>query len=346
MKIKGICYDVGREMYGNWRPDFDPKIVHRELQIMKSDLHCDAVRICGKDVRRLMITAEDALQQGFDVWLSPELWNQSPETTLAYTARSAEAAEKLREQYPGRLVLSIGTELSLFMKGIIQGNNLWSRMHTAFSTDFVRSGKHNPPLNAYLAETAAAVHKVYRGPITYASIPFEQVNWSPFDFIGVDHYRATRIRDRYAAMLKPLLAIGKPVVVMEVGCCTYQGAEAAGGQAFNIIDTKSLILHQIPLLGRLVRPRLKGLYVRDEALQAREVIESLSELDQAGVQGAMVFTFVFPTNPTSDNPRYDLDMASYSVVKSYTGGKHGATYPDMPWEPKESFDALAKYYAL
>lgn len=23
---------------------------------------------------------------------------------------------------------------------------------------------------------------------------------------------------------------------MEFGCCTYQGAEAAGGQAFNIID--------------------------------------------------------------------------------------------------------------
>jgi hypothetical protein len=25
-------------------------------------------------------------------------------------------------------------------------------------------------------------------------------------------------------------------------------------------------------------------------------------------------------------------------------GRHGDTYPDMPWEPKEAFAALADYY--
>jgi hypothetical protein len=25
----------------NWRPTFDPKIVHRELEIIKIDLHCN-----------------------------------------------------------------------------------------------------------------------------------------------------------------------------------------------------------------------------------------------------------------------------------------------------------------
>ena len=42
--------------------------------------------------------------------------------------------------------------------------------------------------------------------------------------------------------------------------------------------------------------------------------------------------------------RYDLDMGSSSLVKSYDG-KHGTTYPDMPWEPKESFKAVAEYFA-
>ncbi len=37
-------------------------------------------------------------------------------------------------------------------------------------------------------------------------------------------------------------------------------------------------------------------------------------------------------------------MASYSLVKSYADGKHGTTYPDMTWEPKESFAAVAEYY--
>src|ERR1700752_975889 len=45
---KGVCYDVGRVMMGgNWRPKLDPKTVHRELGIIKNDLHCNAVRICG-----------------------------------------------------------------------------------------------------------------------------------------------------------------------------------------------------------------------------------------------------------------------------------------------------------
>ena len=26
MEIKGVSYDVGRVMAGNWRPDFDPKL--------------------------------------------------------------------------------------------------------------------------------------------------------------------------------------------------------------------------------------------------------------------------------------------------------------------------------
>ena len=28
-------------------------------------------------------------------------------------------------------------------------------------------------------------------------------------------------------------------------------------------------------------------------------------------------------------------MNSYSLVKSYEHGRHGMTYPEMTWEPKE-----------
>jgi hypothetical protein len=39
IKRKGICYDVGRVMLGNnWRPNFDPNVVHRKLEIIKNDL--------------------------------------------------------------------------------------------------------------------------------------------------------------------------------------------------------------------------------------------------------------------------------------------------------------------
>jgi hypothetical protein len=73
MKFKGVCYDVGRIMMGNnWRPIFDPNVVHRELEIIKNDLHCNSVRICGLDIDRLIIATKDALEQGLEVWLSPE----------------------------------------------------------------------------------------------------------------------------------------------------------------------------------------------------------------------------------------------------------------------------------
>ena len=78
MKRRGVSYDVGRVMGMNWRPTFDPGVVHRELEIIKNDLHCNAVRICGLDIDRLMKAAEDALGLGLEVWLSPELWNKSP----------------------------------------------------------------------------------------------------------------------------------------------------------------------------------------------------------------------------------------------------------------------------
>src|SRR6266705_657818 len=43
MNRRGVCYDAGRVMWGqDWRPDFSPVEMHRELEIIKNDLHCNA----------------------------------------------------------------------------------------------------------------------------------------------------------------------------------------------------------------------------------------------------------------------------------------------------------------
>lgn len=53
MRLRGVCYDVGRVFGGpSTRPVFDPRVVHRELEIIRHDLHCNAVRICGTDTDR------------------------------------------------------------------------------------------------------------------------------------------------------------------------------------------------------------------------------------------------------------------------------------------------------
>ena len=143
----------------------------------------------------------------------------------------------------------------------------------------------------------------------------------------------------------------KPVIITEFGYSTYHGGIgsdgllSSSGLGGNIIDDKTLFLHQIPVLGRFVRPHTKGVHVRDEQWQARKLIENLSVLDNAGVDGTFIFEFISQFKPYDNNPKFDLDMASSSLVKYYEGGRHSATYPDMPWEPKESFKAVAEYYA-
>ena len=94
-----------------------------------------------------------------------------------------------------------------------------------------------------------------------------------------------------------------------------------------------------------MRPRLKkGTHVRDEGHQARELTKTLGILDAEGAAGAFVWTFADPWLTHSKNPRYDLDMTATSLVKTCARG-NGTTYPDMAWEPKQAFGAVASFYA-
>jgi hypothetical protein len=361
--------------------------VHRELEIIKQDLHCNTVRICGLDIERLMVASEDALKQGLEVWLSPEMWDRSQEETLRYITKAAEAAEDLRQRWPEQLTFSLGSESTLFMQGIVEGNNFFERMNNPSFWENVKAGKHNKPLNAFLAKANEAVRQKFHGKVTYFSVPFETVDWSILDFVGVDLYRDARIKDMYGDLVKRFLVYNKPVVIGEFGCCTYQGAEKLGGIGFAVMfgmmaDYLDLNLSLPKAFAEIIKipPKVDGHYVRDEGLQARELTDQLSILDASGVYGAFVFTFVSQTSPYNEDPKYDSDMASYSLVKSYAEketveqmmrqtarqgkellgvdidpkalaktagavGKHGATYLDMPWEPKESFRAVADYYA-
>ena len=118
MRRNGVLYDVGRVLWVNWRPVFDPAVVRRELRIIKDDLHCNAVKICGRDIDRLTVAAQTALELGLEVWFSPELWDRDPGETLAHIVAAAEVAERLRRRDPERVVFSVATESTLFMRGI------------------------------------------------------------------------------------------------------------------------------------------------------------------------------------------------------------------------------------
>ncbi len=315
-------YDVGRILQGRLtRTTFDPQVVHRELDIIKNDLHCNSVKIQSYDVNRLISAAEHALTLGLEVWLSPEIFEQGAEETFDYTVRAAsEIEKKLREKWSdGKIVLSIGTELTLFMQGILEGKTLMERIGNPSIWQKIRSGTYNRSLNDYLKKISNAVRNVFHGEITYASVArIENVDWSIFDYVCIDAYRDKLIRNSFDEMLKRYFDFGKPVVVGEFGCCTYRGAEDRGGMGWDILDFSETL------------PRLKGNYVYDQATQAREVAEELAIFDSVGVYGAFVFTFVQPPIEMDERTmnfvrdlKIDLDTPTYSLVKSYPDNRQG-----------------------
>jgi hypothetical protein len=346
MDIKGVCYDTGRVYPGHFitRRVFDPAATRRELRIIRDDLHCNAIRFQGTDIGRLITAAADALKLGgLQVWLSPELFDHGRPATLAYLVKAATAAEPLHQQFPGRLVFCAGTESSLFTRGIVPGLTVGRRVANIRRAG-VRSGPYAAELQAFLSTAAERVRKVFRGPLTYASTPFEVVDWSLFDVIGIDHYRLSANDHFYGETIRRYLGQGQPVVNAEFGHSAYRG-NRPGQMEFGEALTLSVALHRIPLAGRLIRPRLKrGTNVRDEEKQARELTKTLAILDAEGVDGAFVWTFADPWLTHSADPRHDLDMTATSLVKTHERGP-GTTYPGLPWDPKQAFGAVASFYA-
>ena len=172
----------------------------------------------------------------------------------------------------------------------------------------------------------------FGGRVTYAAVPFEGVDWTPFDIVSVDLHRSKEIAHVYQQGVRHLVAQGKPVAITEFGCSTYRGAADHGARGGEIIDYDGWM----PV-------RLNGHYVRDEQEQATYLRELLDVFSAEGVDAAFVCTFIQWHLPHRDDPERDLDMGSVGIVKVLEDGL-GHTYPDMAWEPKAAFAAVAEYY--
>ena len=334
LRAKGIGYDTGFSYDGVTRRPFDHELVRRELQIIHDDLHCTAVRLFGNDLDRLEFAAWQAAELGLEVWFSPFTYQLNTEEMLSLLADGAERAERIRCQ-GAEVVFVTGAELSLFNSGFLPGNSLEERVEFLLKR---RPGMREllaglpTRMNDFLARAVAVVRERFRGKVTYASIPFEGVDWTPFDIVSVDAHRSTEVAHIYQQGIRALVAQGKPVAITEFGCTTHRGAADNGARSGEIVEYDGIT----PV-------RLNGGYVRDEQEQATYMRELLDIFTEEGVDAAFVCTFVCYGLPHRSDPREDLDMASWGVVKILEDHM-GDTYPDMPWEPKMAFNILADYY--
>jgi len=338
MRGKGICYDAGFLHAGvSSREPFDPDVVRREMRVIRDDLHCTAVRITGGDPARLDVAARLAAGAGLEVWFSPFTCDLDEAAMLELLVDCAERAERIRRD-GAEVVFVTGGELSLLNNGFLPGDRLVERIKLLEDPLRLRELIPAVParINDFLGRAVAAVRAVFGGKVSYAAIPFERVDWAPFDYVGVDLYRSIEVADRYRDGIRALVAQGKPVAITEFGTATYRGAGDRGARAGEIVEWDATTIAPI---------RLDGVYRRDEAAQVAYLAELLDVFDGEGVDSAFVFTFEstqLPHRPDGD-PRDDLDRASYGIVKVLEG-RRGDAYPELPWEPKAAFAALAELY--
>jgi hypothetical protein len=338
-----MTYDTGFIRDGRIsREAFDPEVVRRELAIIRDDLHCNAVQVIGGDPGRLELAARLAAGLGLEVWFSPYPLELAPAEILSLLADCAERAERLRAG-GAAVVFVAGVELSIMNREFLPGGSVGERLRLLLGDPGGRAGKIaavRARLGDFLRTAVAAVRERFGGPVTYAAIPFEVADWAPFDIMSVELIRSAEVAGQFREGVRGLVAEGKasggkPVAITGFGASTYRGAGDRGARGMEIVEYD----------GDGAPVRLNGHYKRDEADQAAYLSEVLEILDSEGVDSAFVFLFAldgFPHRPGGD-PRYDLDMASPAIVK-FTEGRRGAAYPDMDWEPKAAFAAVAGYY--
>src|SRR5258708_3532985 len=103
-----------------------------------------------------------------------------------------------------------------------------------YDTGFFNAGvsTHEP----FDGKAARVARDRFGGKVTYAAIPSERIDWTPFDFVGVDAYKSIEVADRYTDAIRALVAQGKPVAITEFGCTTHRGAADLGARGGMIVE--------------------------------------------------------------------------------------------------------------
>ncbi|GIG64360.1 hypothetical protein [Phytomonospora endophytica] len=310
MRARGINYDTGFLPGDGSRASFTPEVVARDLRVIAEELHCDAVRISGRDPGRLSFAAERAAEHGLEIWFAPFPVDVPRDEMLDLFADCAARAETLRAG-GASVRLVAGCEFSAFAPGFIPGDTYGERLHTIATADQAWWNGLGPiitSLNGYVAGVAAKVREHFAGPVTYAAAPWEFIDWTPFDYVGADAYRAAYNEATFTEEIAALGRNGKPVAVLEYGTCAYTGAGARGGMAW-----------QAPADA-----------VADEGEQVRYFTELLDVFEAQGVDTALWFTFA------GFGRVGEADLGSYGVVRMLT--------EESEWERKALFAAMAERY--
>jgi exo-beta-1,3-glucanase (GH17 family) len=341
IKFKGINYNAGIEYNSsiNSNDKIDLKKLKEDLILIKK-LNCNTIRTYGSHIDKLIVYSEEMLKQGFNVWISPRLIDGNKKQTIKFIKKSSKEAEKLRKKYR-KVVFIIGNELLIDSKAVFDAPNLFNRVDILKSYLNFKSNLKNevPKLKKIYKSMQKFVEKTdktiknfveilrietsnnFKGKITYASLPFEEINWNNFNIVGVNLYKNKWNADTYINELRKFKSHGKPVAITEFGTCPYKGSSKTGGSSFNIVDYKT-------------KKIIKGI-IRDENEQSKYLKELINMYSKENIFATFIFDFKEEWKTHSKNPSRDLDLSSFGIVKVLKNKKV---------IPKKAFNIVKKLY--
>jgi len=343
MQFKGINYDAGNR-YGivDSGRHIDIERLKGDLKFIK-DLNCNAIRMHGYHINKLILYSKEALKAGFTVWISPRLIDGNRQQTVEFVKKVAVEAELLRQEFEKKVYFIVGNELTLDSKAVFNAPKIGDRMKE-YSEN---SGAGHTTIINFVNTLATESRKIFRGPITYAALSTETVDWYQFDIVGVNLYKSGRngeTYETYNSKLLGYLAHRKPVAITEFGICAYRGASIEGDISGNIVkyslggpklptndELRKLIEKNVIdeneradyltiLIGENGRANCLN-KLKNENEQADYLEKLIQIYHNDGVFATFVFTFKDEQRKFSDIPTKNFDLGSYGIVKVVKNGK-------------------------
>ncbi|MET9226613.1 hypothetical protein [Lentzea sp. NPDC003310] len=333
-KRGGVCYDTGvLHAVGDplSRARWSRPQLEREIRLIAEDLRCPSITAFGTDLGRLAETTDTALRHGMRVFVQPRLYDHPQEEVLAHMAEAARTAEKKRRG--DEITFVTGCEHFLFTPGIIPGDTFLDRIAAMPSiTDWPAVIRR---FREFMAKAVEVTRREFCGRITYGAAAGADArwnDWSLFDLVGLDYYQHFETDAEYTADLDGYRRWGKPLMVLEYGCCTFTGAAVAGGMGWDIVDYEA------------DPPVIKPGFERNEREQADHVARMLRVFAaQPDVEGSHLYSVITPDSPHHPTCRdRDYDMASYSLLRTIRERFDDENSP-YRLEPKKSFHAFQRF---
>ncbi len=318
IQIKGINYNAGIDYSGN-NQDNQIKIKEflSDLKFIK-EMNCNAIRLYGSDSKKLIEYTKIAIENGFEVWVSPRYIGENKDKTIDKLLSFSKELEKLRKN-KNKIKFIIGNEFSLDMKGIVKGETYNERFKNSAFIDHKK-------INSFFKEAIPKIRDIFKGEIIYASYTKEKIDLNYFDYIGLNYYWSFLNALVYTKRLKKLQKkYNKKIVITEFGTCSYKLASFLDGFAYYPIEIMNL--HKKPILNKFI--------IRDEKEQIKYLKKCFKIFEKNKIYGTFIFDYAEKWKIHNKEKKEDRDLGSFGIMKMNN---------NQELEPKKAYHFIREFY--